>query len=190
MARKPAQFTNPASAHAEVDLFRAAVADARPLASTGRVVTRPAPPPPVPKSRLRDERQVLADSLSDHIPWEDAETGEELRHLRPGLPRDTLRRLRRGQWAIRAELDLHGLTREEARAALAAFLHECRRRDLRCVRIIHGKGLGSKNREPVLKQKVRTWLMQRDDVLAFVEARPCDGGSGAVLVLLRARDKR
>ncbi len=93
-------------------------------------------------------------------------------------------RLRRGTWRICAQLDLHGLRRDEARETLVGFLDDCRRHNHRCVRIIHGKGLGSVNREPVLKGKVRKWLVQRSDVLAFCQARPNDGGSGALLVLL------
>lgn len=171
----------------DVALFREAVGDALPLRPTGRK-----PPPfkrlkPVPRQSLGDEQQVLEDSLSDHIPWMDAmETGEELNFLRPGLNRQTLRRLRGGHWVIEAQLDLHGYTSDEARLQLAEFLNQCKKRGLRCVRIIHGKGLGSKNKEPVLKIKVRNWLMQREEVLAFCQASPADGGGGATLVLLKA----
>lgn len=180
-------FTHPGGlTAADVAAFRAAVADARPLPPPDRVEMPRPRALPVPRQRLADERQVLVDMLSDHIPWEEVETGEELRYLRPGLPSLLLRRLRRGHWVIGAELDLHGLTRDEARQRLAEFLNACVRRGIRCVRIVHGKGLGSKNREPVLKHKVRGWLMQRDEVLAFVQARPCDGGGGAVVVMLRA----
>jgi DNA-nicking Smr family endonuclease len=98
--------------------------------------------------------------------------------------------LRGGHWVVQSELDLHGLRVDEAREALARFLAEVRRRGDRCVRIIHGKGLRSRNREPVLKSKVRGWLRQRDEVLAFVEARPIAGGSGAVVVLLKAATVR
>jgi len=171
---------------AEAELFRAAVAGARPLPDDGRIEPRQPRLHPIPRQRILDERRVRIDMLSDAVPWEDAETGEELRYLRPGLSPQVLRRLRRGHWVIEGELDLHGLTRDEARLRLLEFLKACRKRDIRCVRIVHGKGLRSKNREPVLKHKVRGWLMQRDEVLAFVEARPCDGGSGAVIVMLKA----
>jgi DNA-nicking Smr family endonuclease len=100
---------------------------------------------------------------------------------------DALRKLRRGQWAVQAELDLHRHTIEQARIALAGFLADACRRHWRCVRVIHGKGLGSPNREPRLKGKVRRWLQHKDEVLAYCEARPAAGGSGAVVVLLRAR---
>lgn len=171
---------------AEAQLFRQAVADVEPLSPHGRYLHDTPPPPPIPLSRLRDERAVILESLTDPIRWDEAvETGEELAYVRPGLSRQILRRLR-GQWVAQAELDLHGLNRLEAKHELADFLHECRRRGIRCVRIIHGKGLGSKNREPVLKLHVRHWLTQRDEVLAYVQARPAEGGSGAVMVLLRS----
>ena len=127
----------------------------------------------------------MHDALSDHIPWDEIESGEELSYVRPGMSQMVLRKLRRGHWIIEGELDLHGLTRDEARLRMAEFLNTCKKRGMRCVRIIHGKGLGSKNREPVLKHKVRSWLMQRDEVLAFTQARPADGGSGAVIVMLK-----
>lgn len=169
----------------DVHLFRQAVADAAPLSPHGRFLHDIPPPPPIPLSRLRDEREVILESLQDPERWDEAtETGEELSYVRPGLPRQILRRLR-SQWVAQAELDLHGLNRLEAKHELAEFLHECRRRGVRCVRIVHGKGLGSKDRLPILKLHVRHWLMQRDEVLAYVQARPAEGGGGAVMVLLR-----
>ena len=167
-------------------LFRASVADVTPLAKRNKFEHRRAPPRPIPVQRLRDERAVLRDSLSDHIPWETGtETGEELTFLRSGIAAQVLRKLRRGHWVIQDELDLHGLNSQEARALLVDFLSYCKGRGLRCVRIIHGKGLRSKNREPVLKQKVANWLMQRNEILAFCQARQTEGGSGAVVVLLK-----
>jgi len=168
-------------------LFRAAVSDARPLRQPVRVQHVPAKPRPTPQQFLRDERQALADSLSDgYIPAHELETGEELLYLRDGHSPDILRKLRRGHWVIQEQLDLHGMTVEEARSYVAAFLAHCKRRGTRCLRIIHGKGMGSKNREPVLKHKLRSWLMQRDEVIAYCQARQVDGGAGAVVVLLKA----
>ena len=169
------------------DLFRAAVADARPLRQPPRL-ERPAPQVrPLPLQRWADDREVLTESLDRTVDWDfDRQTGESLAYKREGVQLQVFRRLRRGHWVVQAELDLHGLTREQARAALGTFLADCLRRSLRCVRVIHGKGLGSRNREPVLKAKVAGWLAQREAVLAFCEAPPRDGGSGAVLVLLRA----
>jgi DNA-nicking Smr family endonuclease len=177
----------PKPQHDGAVLFRRAVADAIPLPPSNRAdIARPRPKP-IARQRLRDEQQVLIDALSDPWDWEAAlSTGEELVFVRPGVPTAALRKLRRGGWVIRGELDLHGHTGDEARIALAAFLNRCMLEDRRCVRIIHGKGYGSKNRLPVLKNKVRHWLMQREDVLAFCQARTVDGGAGAVIVLLKS----
>ena len=168
-------------------LFRRAVADAIPLPPSNRAELARPRPKPIAHQRQADEQQVLVDALADPWDWEAAvSTGEELFVSRPGVPTAALRKLRRGGWVIKGELDLHGHTGDEARIALAAFLNRCMKDDRRCVRIIHGKGLGSKNRLPVLKNKVRHWLMQRDDVLAFCQARAVDGGAGAVIVLLKS----
>ncbi|MCU0804291.1 MAG: Smr/MutS family protein [Burkholderiales bacterium] len=170
----------------DVELFREAVRDAVPLAASAVRVTHHHPMPAVPVQSLLDEHDALAESLSRPLDAEDAlATGEEENFVRPGVPGHVLRRLRRGQWVVQGVLDLHGMTRVEAREALARFLKECVRRGARCVRIVHGKGLGSKNREPVLKGKVRAWLALREEVLAFCQAPPTQGGGGAVLVLLR-----
>jgi DNA-nicking Smr family endonuclease len=170
--------------------FHQAVADATPLPPPNRADIRRQRPKPIPRQRLRDEQQVMVDALSDPWDWEAAvSTGEELLFVRPGVPTSALKKLRRGGWVIRGELDLHGHTGDEARIALAAFLNRCNLEDRRCVRIIHGKGYGSKNRLPVLKNKVRHWLMQREDVLAFCQARTVDGGAGAVIVLLKSSSR-
>ena len=170
----------------DLDAFRAWVADVKPLASRNQAHLPRQQPKPVATQRLRSERQTLADSLSDQDAWEAGfETGEELHYVRNGVGAHVLRELRRGKWVIQDELDLHGLRSLEARPLLAQFLNEARRAGYRCVRVIHGKGLGSKNREPVLKRKTAVWLAQRDDVLAFCQARPTEGGGGAVVVLLR-----
>jgi len=158
----------------------------RPLSHHGRYLHSPAPLPPLPLSRFRDEREAILESMSDPIHWhEDMESDADASYVRSGLSRQTLRRLRHGDWHIQAELDLHGLTKLEAKHELAEFLYECRRRGVRCIRIIHGKGLRSPNREPVLKHHVRHWLTKRDEVLAYVAARPADGGDGALVVLLK-----
>ena len=171
-------------------LFRRAVADATPLPPSDRAELARPRPKPVARQRHADEQQVLVDALADPWDWDAAvSTGEELVFSRPGVPTAALRKLRRGGWVIRAELDLHGHTGDEARVALAAFLNRCMVEDRRCVRIIHGKGHGSKNRLPVLKNKVRHWLMQREDVLAFCQARTVDGGAGAVIVLLKSSSR-
>lgn len=174
----------------DFSLFRKEVADAKPVVSGRRVLLRQAKPKPVPLQLLKDEQNVLREALQDALPWaEDVEHSESLTFLRPGLPRRILRKLRGGEWVVQDELDLHGLRTDEAKDRFIEFLAECKRLGLRCVRIIHGKGLRSKNREPVLKNKVRRWLTQRDEILAFVEARPLAGGSGAVIVLLKSAIK-
>jgi DNA-nicking Smr family endonuclease len=170
----------------EAELFRAHVLDVIPLATPHRTEHGRPLPQPIPKQRLRDDRQTLEDSLSFESPWDAGlETGEELCYLRNGVGEQTLRKLRRGYWVIQDELDLHGLTVQQARTLVGEFLNQCVRRGLRCVRIIHGKGLGSRNREPVLKRRVAVWLIQREGTLAFCQARSADGGGGAVVVLLR-----
>ena len=176
----------PAVAPDEAELFRASMSGVTPLPSHGRAQHARPLPQPVPAQRLRDDRQTLKESLSHQHPWDaGAESGEELCYLRHGVGTQVLRKLRRGHWVIQDELDLHGLTVEDAHALLVVFLNQCVRRGLRCVRVIHGKGLRSKNREPVLKRKVAGWLMRRDEILAYCQARQADGGSGAVIVLLK-----
>jgi DNA-nicking Smr family endonuclease len=167
-------------------LFRSSVADVVPLPPRDRTELERPLPQPIPAQRIRDDRETLKDSLRHELPWDvGMETGEELCFLRPGVGTQTLRKLRRGHWVIQDELDLHGLTVAEARGLVAEFLAQCLRRGLRCVRIIHGKGLRSRNRQPVLKQKVAGWLMQREEILSFCQAPRADGGGGAVVVLLK-----
>jgi DNA-nicking Smr family endonuclease len=171
----------------DLALFRSAVADATPVRASVKAVQHKPRPAPIPTQLRRDEQQVLKEALADPNHWpDDAEPGEALSFLRPGLPRNILRRLRSGHWIVQEEMDLHGLRTDEAKSHLITFLNDSKKRGLRCVRVIHGKGLRSKNREPVLKHKVRHWLTQRDEILAFIEARPIFGGGGAVIVLLKA----
>ena len=169
----------------ESDVFRDAVKDARPLAPANRVEPYRRAPAPIPAKRFEDERAVLVE-LARSTFDDDAEIEGDASYLRPGLPRDILRKLRRTHWVIQDDLDLHGLTADEAAAATADFLAECRRRGLRCVRIVHGKGLRSAGREPILKRRVRKLLTRREEVIAFIEPRAAHGGGGAVVVLLDA----
>ena len=170
--------------------FRAAVADARPLPDSGRI-QRPVPrPPPRPLQHLADEQAALRESLHGEIGLQDRlEGGDEPNYLRPGLATGVLRDLRRGRWVIQDEIDLHGLNREEARQLLAGFLADSLQRGRRCIRVVHGKGLRSPQRLSILRQLVRGWLAQRDEVLAYCQAKPQDGGEGALIVLLRAAKK-
>ena len=180
-----------AAKHADGDIDLAkAFADVQRLRPHNKAAVERARPAPVATQRLEDERDALEMSKYGAEPaphsWD---IGQELEaeqtFRRPGLGTDVLSRLRRGRWSVQGELDLHGLNSEESRDALADFLLEARARGLRCVRVIHGKGLTSPNREPVLKGKVRKWLMHWDDVLAYCEAPRHAGGGGAVLILLR-----
>lgn len=171
----------------EANLFRASVGEVQPLTTPPKAKSAPPKPAPTPVQREADERQVLVEAISDDFDPESLlDTDDELSWQRPPLGADVVRKLRRGHWVLQDELDLHGARSDEARELVGDFLRDALRRGLRCVRVIHGKGLGSKDRQPVLKGKVRKWLMQRDEVIAFCSARAADGGSGAVVVLLRA----
>jgi DNA-nicking Smr family endonuclease len=165
--------------------FRAAMEDVLPIKPHNRIEPYRAKPAPVPAKRNEDERAVI-EELARLTLDDDAEIEEDASFLRPGLPRDILRKLRRTHWVIQDHLDLHGLTGDEAVAETAVFLAEARRRGLRCVRVVHGKGLRSAGREPVLRKRIRKLLTRRDEVLAFVEPRAHHGGAGAVVVLLEA----
>jgi DNA-nicking Smr family endonuclease len=168
------------------ELFRRAVGSVKRM-HCDRVEPLASQSAPIPRFTRADERQVLADMVSDYFEPADLETGEELYYRGEGIQQAVWRKLRRGQFQVGAVLDLHGMTVIRAREALVDFLHEVRRDSLSCVRIIHGKGNGSRHRGPVLKQKINHWLRQRDEVLAFCSARPVDGGTGAIYVLLRRR---
>ena len=170
--------------HDDFDLFRAMMREVEPL-EHDKVEHAPTRPAPHPGQHQRDEARVLDDMLSDHYDPEELQPGDMLSFCRPGIKKSQFRKLRRGEYALAAELDLHGLTVPLAREALVTFLGECRGLRAQCVRIIHGKGLRSSNQGPVLKIMVNRWLRQRDEVLAFCSARPVDGGTGAVYILLR-----
>jgi DNA-nicking Smr family endonuclease len=175
----------------EARVFRDAMADAAPLRPSGRVERRPEPSPAHPLQRQLDERAALAASMSDEIDIERIlDTDESLSFRRETVGADVVARLRRGHWVVQGQIDLHGLRVEEARDALAAFVGASLKAGHRCLRVIHGKGLGSVGREPVLKGKVLKWLVQRDEVLALCQARPTDGGAGALIVLLRPGERK
>ena len=175
----------------ERNLFRSVMSDAVPLQSDGRVEQPASELEPTARQFELDESQALAESISDEIDIDRLlDTDGDLSFRRPGVGADVVRRLRRGHWVLQSQIDLHGLRVDEAREALVDYLAGCLRREQRCVRVIHGKGLGSVNKEPVLKGKVLRWLTQRDEVLAFCQAGPTDGGSGALVVLLKAGLKK
>jgi DNA-nicking Smr family endonuclease len=168
----------------DIDLFRAAMRDVKRLRDAP--AAQPAPKPP-PRARFKraDERAVLRESLLP--PGDEAmlATGDELSFRRPHVPEAVLLKLRRGQYAVDGEIDLHGLNAAQAKAAMRDFIADALDRGNRCVRIIHGKGRGSGPRGPVLKNIVNNWLQRSDFVLAFGSARTVDGGHGATYVLLK-----
>jgi DNA-nicking Smr family endonuclease len=173
-------------AEAEKNLFQRAAGKVQRLPEHGRVHHLPEPPAPIAAQRQLDDQRVLHEAISDEF---DASTllevDDAMSFRRTGIGIDVARKLRRGHWSIQGEIDLHGLRSDDAREALAAFLREALRQGWRCVRVVHGKGLGSPGKTPVLKGKVHGWLVQKSEVLAFVQARADEGGAGAVVVLLR-----
>ena len=178
----------------EQSLFATAVGAVVPLkksATPALAQARPpalaqARPPALARQRQRDEAAALAESISDAFDFESLlETDDALSFRRRGIGIDVVRKLRRGVWVLQDEIDLHGLRSDAARERVADFVRDSARAGLRCIRVVHGKGLGSPGREPVLKAKVKSWLVQRSEVLAFAHARPADGGHGALIVLLK-----
>ena len=170
----------------EANLFRTTVGEVAPLRTAARVSTPLPRPQPIAHQRLADDEAALQESLSDEFSIDTLlQIDEDLSFVRGGIGPDVLRKLRGGGWVTQDQLDLHGLRTDQAREALSQFVRDSMKRGMRCVRIIHGKGLGSLGKKPVLKNKVRNWLVQKDEVLAFCQARAADGGSGALMVLLK-----
>ena len=187
--REAARLAAVAMALAEKELFTRAVGRVAALPPQHRpgqkASVQRAKPAPVAEQQQRDEQAVMQEALSDGF---DVETllhsDETLSFRRAGMGPDVCAKLRRGNWSIQRQLDLHGFRREDAREALAAFIRDASKAGLRCVRVVHGKGLGSPGKAPVLKGRVQSWLIQKREVLAFVQARPAEGGAGALVVLL------
>jgi len=178
-----------AKLRAEKELFSRAVGPVKALPLNHRPGHRAAAvamqTPPIAVQHQRDELAVMREAISDEFDAETLlDTDEALSFRRPSMGPDVIRKLRRGGWAIQAQLDLHGLRREDAREALVAFIKDATKMGWRCVRVVHGKGLGSPGKTPVLKGRVQSWLIQKNEVLAFVQARPAQGGAGALVVLL------
>lgn len=166
-------------------LFADSVGPVTPLPPSGLAHIDLPRPAPEPFQREADERAALKEALSDEVDIESLLlTDDGLSFRRPGISTDVVTRLRRGQWAIQGQIDLHGLRRDEAREALGAFVREATRRGHRCLRVVHGKGHGSPGKQPVLKAKVQRWLAQSADVIAFAQASGPQGGAGALIVLL------
>ena len=167
------------------NLFQRLMSDIKPLRAEERAPLARRKPQPKAHFRRADDRAALHESLDVTIDELEESSGESLRFQRASVGRTTMRMLTRGSYAIQAEIDLHGMTLAEAKPRLEKFVLRCARNNKLCIRIVHGKGLGSGERGPVLKRAVDRWLRKWDAVLAFVSARQVDGGTGAVYVLLR-----
>jgi DNA-nicking Smr family endonuclease len=172
-------------AEAERNLFTHTIGAVKPLAAKARVISTPQRPEARPLQQALDDQAALIESMSDEFDVSTLlDVDDQLSFRRPGIGTDVTRKLRKGEWAMQGQLDLHGLRSDEAREALGQFVRDAKRMGWRCVRVVHGKGLGSPGKEPVLKSKVLRWLVQKNEVLAFVQAKPSDGGAGALVVLL------
>jgi DNA-nicking Smr family endonuclease len=175
----------------EKELFAISVGRVKPLVAEKKAMLMFDLPAPIPVQRQLDEQSVLREALSDE--WDTSsllDTDESLSFRRPGIGLDVLRKLRKGEWSIQKQLDLHNLRTEEARQALGQFIRDSYKNGIRCVRVVHGKGLGSPGKVSVLKPKVQSWLIQKNQVLAFVQATPAQGGAGALVVLLQGGSAR
>ena len=171
--------------------FSHAVGRVTALPPHARADLQPPRPAPEPLQRQLDEQAALREAMSDEVDVESLLlTDDGLSFRRPGVSLDVVTRLRRGHWALQAQIDLHGLRRDEARDQLAAFVRECTRRGQRCLRVVHGKGHGSPGKQPVLKARVQRWLAQCDGVIAFAQASGHEGGAGALIVLLAGSGPR
>jgi DNA-nicking Smr family endonuclease len=169
------------------DLFIKAAGAVKPLPDKGHALLKKEQKPIVALQSQKDEAAALRETLSDEMDVSTLlDTDEHLSFRRPGIGTDVTRKLRQGQWSIQRQLDLHGLRTDDAREALGQFIREAHKHGIRCVRVVHGKGLGSPGKTPVLKSRVHSWLVQKNEVLAFVQAKPSEGGAGALVVLLQS----
>jgi DNA-nicking Smr family endonuclease len=172
-------------AEAERHLFTQSIGHVKPILAKARVFSVPQRPAARPLQQDLDDQAALSESMSDEFDVSTLlDVDDQLSFRRSGIGTDVTRKLRKGEWAMQGQLDLHGFRSDEAREALGQFVRDAKRMGWRCVRVVHGKGLGSPGKEPVLKSKVQRWLVQKNEVLAFVQAKPSDGGAGALVVLL------
>jgi DNA-nicking Smr family endonuclease len=184
-AAEKARIEAAQKAEAERHLFVRAVGAVKPITDKARVLNLGKRPEPRPLQQDLDDQAALQESMSDEFDVSTLlDVDDQLSFRRPGIGTDITRKLRKGEWSLQGQLDLHGLRSDEAREALGQFVRDAKRMGWRCVRVVHGKGLGSPGKEPVLKSKVQRWLVQKNEVLAFVQAKPSDGGAGALVVLL------
>jgi DNA-nicking Smr family endonuclease len=184
-AAEKARIEAAQKAEAERNMFVRAVGAVKPIPEKARVLNLGKRPEPRPLQQDLDDQAALLESMSDEFDVSTLlDVDDQLSFRRPGIGTDITRKLRKGEWSLQGQLDLHGLRSDEAREALGQFVRDAKRMGWRCVRVVHGKGLGSPGKEPVLKSKVQRWLVQKNEVLAFVQAKPSDGGAGALVVLL------
>jgi DNA-nicking Smr family endonuclease len=168
------------------DLFVRAAGAVKPLQNEDRVLLKKEQTPILVMQQDLDEQAVLREAISDEFDVSTLlDVDDHMSFRRSGIGTDVTKKLRQGQWSIQRQIDLHGLRRDEAREVLSAFIREAFRHGIRCVRVVHGKGLGSPGKAPILKSRVHSWLVQKNEVLAFVQAKPADGGAGALVVLLK-----
>jgi DNA-nicking Smr family endonuclease len=173
-------------AAAEKNLFVNAAGAVNPLPDKRKALLKKEPPSTEPRQQQLDDQAVLIEAISDEFDVSTLlDADEDMSFRRPGIGTDVTKKLRRGDWSIQRQLDLHGLRSDDARDALSLFIREAHKHGIRCVRVVHGKGLGSPGKAPVLKSKVHSWLVQKKEVLAFVQAKPAEGGAGALVVLLQ-----
>ena len=171
---------------AQRNLFQAAVGKVKRLPDRGLANLAPTPPAPIPKQQQLDEQAAYQEAISDEVDVTTLlDTDDQLSFRRPGVGPDVAQKLRKGKWSIQRQIDLHGMRTDEARETLTAFIRDAHKQGIRCVRVVHGKGLGSPGKAPVLKEKVHRWLVQKAEVVAFVQAQPAQGGAGALVVLLQ-----
>lgn len=167
----------------DIELFRQAIGEVDKIENDGAELLTPKPSP-VPNQTIISEQNSLNQMANNPFDIPDIEIGDELYFRRSGVQQQIMRKLRRGQFAIESELDLHGMTVSVAKKELKDFLVYCQSTNRRCIRIIHGKGHGSVDKIPVLKNKLNKWLQNFDSILAFCSAPTHDGGTGAIYALI------
>ena len=168
-------------------LFRHAIGKVRSVYSDKVLLNQANKPKPYPKPLITHVDDHLINTAATDI--EKVGLEDSLSFIAPGLQNNVLKKLRRGYFGLDAEIDLHGLTSNEAKRQLLHFLHTCVEEGCHSVRIVHGKGYRSADNHPVLKNNLNLWLRQQKDIQAFCSAPPRDGGTGAVFVLLQLAEK-
>ncbi len=169
------------------DLFRQTIGKVHAVKSDKVLLTEGNKPKPYPKAQAVNVEEHLSTTAEFDV--EKLGIEDSLSYTAPGLQYSVLKKLRKGQFGLDAEIDLHGLNSNEAKRQLLHFLHGSVEDGCRCVHIVHGKGYRSADNHPVLKNNLNLWLRQHQDVQAFCSAPPKDGGTGAVFVLLQLSGK-